>query len=347
MVMVQAEDQQLLRTKRKATSSLFLFMVRQERVGQQDMLDALSRAAMTSNSERFIWRCVQPYIITLSNNPDPPSLNQLIALGSSHVSWHDGQHNENMVTRWAAAASAVPYTEEVGLRVVDALLQIASVDSLRPRIPVGIWAWLKKRPFLPPMCRGRSGGGTRGGVVRHVRELGDIEVLKSYLLLVWSEWDFIWPDGFSEMCTSIREDFGGIEMEHHREDLIERLDHVLGQLDRGLEYLQQHNPSLGERDIQRAKEQYGELKNVLLEVDREVMDVPARTLPSLILFRPTDMDIHRIPLDLHVLSASCILVVCLENLVSPQPMLGFYNGSCPIVVFSSTLPISSGCSRIA
>jgi len=281
MAMAQAKDQQLLHAKRKAISGLFPYVLWQEQVGQQKMLDALSRAAMTSDSVRSIWLRVGPYLCTLCNNPNPPSLDQAIVLGSPHVSWRIGPYNENMVTRWAAAASAVPYSEEDGQSVVDTLLQIASVDSLRPHIPVDIWAWLKKRPTFPPVCHGRS-EGTKGDVVRHVRALGDIEVLKSYFLLVWSEWDFVWVDGFGEMCTSIRKDFGGIRMEGHRADLIERLDHVLGQLNWG--FLKEHRPNLRERNIQRAKEQYGELKKVLLEVDREAMDVLARTSPGLIPF---------------------------------------------------------------
>jgi len=265
MAMALAEDQPLLHAKRKAISSLLPYVLRQERVGQQDMLGTLSHIATTMDSEQFIWHCIQPYITALCNNPNPLSLDQVIILGSPHVPWRTGPHNENTVTRWATAASAVPYTEEVGESVVDALLHIASVDSLRPHIPIDIWAWLKKQPSLPHWSPGRS-RATEGHVVRHVRALGDIEVLKSYLLLVWSEWDFIWPDGFGEMCTSIREDFGGIEMGHHREDLIERLDHVLGQLDRGLGHFKERKPSLDAGHIQRAKDHYGELK-VLLEVD--------------------------------------------------------------------------------
>ena len=60
----------------------------------------------------------------------------------------------------------------------------------------------------------------------------DIEVLKSYLFAVWSEWDWLSNYCFDEMCILIRDDFGGIEMGHHRTDLIQRLDDVLGQLDR-------------------------------------------------------------------------------------------------------------------
>jgi hypothetical protein len=41
------------------------------------------------------------------------------------------------------------------------------------------------------------------------------------------------------MSAAIREDFGGIEMGPHREDLIKQVDHVLAQLDRGLGYLKQ------------------------------------------------------------------------------------------------------------
>jgi hypothetical protein len=97
-------------------------------------------------------------------------------------------HGRDTVTRWGAAALAVPYTEEVGQSVVDALLQIASVDLLRPYIPIELWAWLKKGPTLPPACQGRS-FGTAPEVVRLICQLGDTETLKAYFLLVWSEWD--------------------------------------------------------------------------------------------------------------------------------------------------------------
>ena len=176
-----------------------------------------------------------------------------------------------MVARWAAAASAAPYTEEIGQSVVDTLLHIASVDFLRPHIPVDIWTLLKKQPPLPPECLGRSRGSSRD-VVLQIRALGDIEILKSYLLLILSEWDHIDDQllgGLTEMKVSIREDFGGIKMQRHRRDLIKRLDHVLGQLDRGLDHLQQHKPSLDTHHISRAKKQYRELKGVLVEIETD------------------------------------------------------------------------------
>ena len=134
------------------------------------------RAAMLLNSEEFIWHHAKPLIMRLSNTQSPPSLDWIITLASPHVSWHDEPYDRNMVARWAKAASAVPYTEEVGQNVVDVLLHIASVDSLRPHIPVDIWRWLKNQPSLPPECSGRSRGSS-GDVVRQVRALGDIEIL--------------------------------------------------------------------------------------------------------------------------------------------------------------------------
>jgi len=327
-MMAQTEDRQLLHAKRKAINSLFPYVLWQDRVGRQTMFGVLSRAAMTSDHEQFIWHRVYRSIYTPSNNhPGPPCLDLVITLGSPHVYWNEVQHDENMVTRWAAAATAVTYTEEVGRSVVDALLQIASVDSLRPHIPVGIWAWLKKRPSLPPECLGRL-EGTKGDVVRHVRALGDIEVLKSYLLLVWSEWDPTFSTGFGEMCTSIREDFGGIGMGCHRKDLIERVDHVLGQLDQGR---LEHEPGLCEW----AKGQYGNLKETLLGVDREAMDVLTRTPPTLILFRSTDTYGYA----QNPTQPSHAL--CLSHARSLFGTLGLYTGSYPVVAFPYTLPVGS------
>jgi len=109
-----------------------------------------------------------------------------------------------------------------------------------------------------------------------VRELGDVEILESYFLLVWSEWNYIRDLG--EMIDSIRGDFGpGIGVGHHREVLIERLDHVLGQLDRGLEHLRKHNPNLEAHNISTAEKDYGRLRDVLLEVDREALEILTRT----------------------------------------------------------------------
>jgi len=119
--------------------------------------------------------------------------------------------------------------------------------------------------------------GTMGDVVRTVRGLGDVEILESYLFLVWSEWDTVYLSGITEMCASIREDLCGIGMGRRREVLIKRLDHVLGQLDRGLGHLQQQNPVLGGDHVPEAREQYGELRDILLEVDKEASEILTST----------------------------------------------------------------------
>ena len=177
-------------SKRKAIITLFPYAVRLGRSGKQPMVDRSLRAAMTIDYEDHIWRRARPLIMKLSNTRDPFSMDWLIIFASPHVSWHDEPYDGDMVARWAWAARTISYTEEVGQSVVDTLLHIASVDSLQQHIPVDIWPWLKKQPFLPPECSGRSRGSSRD-VVRHVRALGDIEILKSYLHLIWSEWDQI------------------------------------------------------------------------------------------------------------------------------------------------------------
>ena len=115
---------------------------------------------------------------------------------------------------------------------------------------------------------------------------------------MWSEWgqiDAQQSGGLAEMEASIREDLCGIEMLRHREDLIQRLDHVLGRLNTWDH--PQHT-------------QYNKLRTVLLEVDAEAMNALARKPPRLIFFgllTPTDM--YRIPLDVHVHPASTVSIV--------------------------------------
>jgi len=103
------------------------------------------------------------------------------------------------------------------------------------------------------MCHGQYQGALPV-VIQQVKAFRDIEILKSYLLLVWSEWDCIQLGGFDKMCTLIREDFSGIGMQHHREDLIEQLDHILGQLGQG--YLRQHKQGLDQFTLGLAERDY-------------------------------------------------------------------------------------------
>jgi hypothetical protein len=268
-------------SKLKAINSLFLYAVRLERDGQRGMIDAIICLASKSTSRQFMWHHIVPYVSTWFNESSSPSLNRAITLAAPRTNWNWGPYTQNAVARWAAAALAIPYSEEVGRSVVDALLQIAFHDCLRPHIPTEIWAWLKRRPFLPPVCQGRF-MSTKPDVVRHIRGLGDIELLKSYLFTVWSEWNYLYDSGLLEMEIVIREEFEGMVMWRHREDLIERLDHVLGQLDQDLDYFIRYRPKIGEGHIPYAKEQYGRLKKELVEVDEVAMKTLSRTPPNLI-----------------------------------------------------------------
>jgi hypothetical protein len=270
MAAAQYSEQPSWYQKCKGINAFFRYAIRQERHGKYEMFDAFLFA--TRASEGYI----KPSVPTLFNEASP----RAIVLASPHADWWELETHGNLISQWAAAASAVPYTEEVGQSVVDTLLYIVSIPSLRSRVPVGVWAWLEKRSSFPPEYSGLR-KGTGGHAVRHVRALGDVKILKSYLLLVWSEWNY--NDGLAEMQISIQEDFGGIRMGHHREDLINRLGHVLEQLDRGLGYFKQYMPSIDEGKIQRTKDQYRELEEVLLEVDREATKTLTRTPPRTII----------------------------------------------------------------
>ena len=234
-----------------------------------------------------MWRHIRPCIASWFDESSPPPSNEAIIFATPSADWGWGPVAENAVARWGAAVLATSHSDEVGRSVVDALLQIACVDSLRPRIPIEIWAWLKKLPPLPPVCRGRN-YATRSDFVHHIRGLGDIEILRSYFLLVWSEWEALPYVGSMEVA--IRGEFCGIAMWWHRKDLTERLDRVLEQLDRGLEYFNQHKPAITEAYIAHVKGHYEQLKEALAELDREAMETLSRTPPNLIHFNQNAKD---------------------------------------------------------
>ena len=340
--MAESTNLGLVRSKRKAISALFPHVVyRAERGGHPEIVDAFARVTNVLDSGELIWSRVKPFFATVFNEPRSPSLNQAITLASPHLPWDSEPYDERVVVRWAAAASAAPYTECVGRSVVDALLHIASVDSLGPYVPVGIWAWLKNQPSLPPDCSGRS-KGSKGAVVRQVRALGDIEILKAYLLLIWSEWDCVESlelpfvrSGLAEMQISIQEDFSGVGMGRHREDLINRLDYVLEELDRGLGYLKQHKSCIDEDYIRTAKAQYEGLRRMLLEVDGEAVDTLARMSSRLTDFALlTPAETHRIPLDFRVCSASPLSIMGNSELL-PSPTNHLIGNKFPMPLSSS------------
>jgi len=308
------------------------------------MVDVILSAAGTSGLclWKFVWPHVGPYLATLFDKPSPPSLDRAITLLSPHVTWEDVPHGEAAVAYWEASASAVPYSEEIGQSVADVLLQIVSVRTLRPLIPADVWAWLKKRPILPPCFRECDARCFSADVIEYVRGLGDLEILKSYFLLVWSEWPYISTSPCSKFEVSIREDFNGTEKWHHREDLVKRLNHLLAHLNRGPEYFQQYNVSVSEYGVRRRREQYEELRDLVLEVDRKAMETLdlSRMLPKLILsrgMRLTPVDMCRILPELHLRSAPPVSVISHIRIWSGRCCLGRHPLTTPRISHS---PIS-------
>ena len=344
--MAETDDYRPLRSKRKAITALLPYAVWQERDRQPEMFDIILRAVRASRMSEFMWCYIGQSVRTMFSVASP----RAIVLASPHIAWSRFACSGDLVRRWIATASVAPYTEETTHSVVDTLLQVASCDRSSRYITADTWTWLAKGPFLPPVCSGRD-VGTSAHVINEVRALKDVEVLKSYLLLVWSEWNGVLsrdhnPSGevhdtafncpFSSgkpnshlsntylvvscslclMQISIREDFGSVGMEHHRADLVHRLDHVLAQLDRGLEYLEQHNPETDADDLQRRKDQYRILRETLLET---ISRTPHLTIAPLCILT---LDGHRIRYGVYVCTPSSIPVVSpLECSVLSLPAL--------------------------
>jgi len=332
--MVEAAEKYSIRRKCKAVTALFSYAVWRYRDGQREQLGILFRLfkAMVPwvhcgawglfrvDRSVFMWCRVEPLVATLLDEGGPDSLKHAIVLASPYLPWRQFNNHDHLIKLWAAVAVTVPFTSGIGQSVVDTLFQLADDPSLQPHIPVGMWSWLAKHPSLPPVCLGRFHGST-GRVVRVVRAFGDIEILKSYLLLIWSEWDEPRRNGLHEMCALLREDFSRTGMGYYRQDLLRQLNYVLERLDLGPEHLR---PRLETHDILRMKEQYGKLREVLLEVDREATVTLIREPPVLIVpFSPlTTADRYRMSLDFYVCTPSSVSVVaCLDrsSLLLPTP----------------------------
>ena len=308
--MIEAANPIPIRARHKAITAFFPYAARWERNGRRELLDTFLRAARASGKRGFMWYRIRQPATALLGGGGPVSLKQAIILASPHLPWQDPAINGHFVQLWAAATRDVPYTHDIGQCVVDTLLLIAPRGTLRQHIPVDMWSWLNKRPCLPPACTGGS-RGTERDVVQTVRGLGDVETLTSYLLHVWSEWEYLYPDGLEEMCVLIREDFSGIGMGDRRRDLLQRLHHVLGQLNLGLEPIRQREQGLSGDDVQSMKGQYGRLREALLTVDEEAIDVMTReslrlaiTLSSLL----THVGACRIPLITYVRDSPPVVV---------------------------------------
>ena len=265
-----------------AIATLFPYAVRLEQSGKPEMADAIFRLFGAYEEAELRWSHIQTHIASFFYKSIPPSLNRVIILTLPYIGRDVYADPRTVVSRWIAAASAVPYSE-VDQNMTEALLMVSYDESMRPHIPVNVWAWLNKRSFLPPTSRGRS-LASRDHVVRHIRKLGDIEILKSYFLLVWSEWESNYENCVMETEMSIREDFSGIGMQGHRGDLIRRLDFIHGELDRGFAHFSQHQQQINGDTIQMREKQYRRLKDALLAVDKIALETLTSKPPRLTFF---------------------------------------------------------------
>jgi hypothetical protein len=160
--MINAGDPGPIQSKCKAITALFPYAVLQDKDGQHRVFDMCLHAARASMQENFLWYHIKKLpVARLLNEENPVSTKQAFTLMSPHLPWTRRMSgHKDWVQQWAAAASAVPYTDEIGQSVVDTLLQIASSPFLQPYIPIDMWSWLRKSPSLPPVCAGHYVGGS-------------------------------------------------------------------------------------------------------------------------------------------------------------------------------------------
>lgn len=253
--------QESIASKHNAICALLPYAILLENHGQQRVANAIMHVVRASKDYYFMSPTPPPYITTLLGKPTSPFRNWLITLLGPCAGWGDGLHGEDTAVGWATAASTVPDAEEVVRSVIGTLMQITDIDSIRLHIPIETWAWLKKWRSLPVADWGKFPKATPDAV-RYIRGLGDLEIMRSYFLLVFSDWCGAPADTFHEVESSIKGEFGGIGMQCQREDLLNQLDSVR-------EEVHAKRERNGEDHCSVKLDQYWRLKKVLLEMDRE------------------------------------------------------------------------------
>ena len=310
--MTKSRERYLLGTKFKAIATLLSYAIQQERCEETNGFDAILRyVKMCSREDRFSAFTFFLETLEVFVHASP----RAVILITAHLGWCwriiPLAEAQDLISKWVSAISAAPHTEEVAQSAVDTLLQIAANPNLRPSIPADAWLCLNRRPSLPPACRGPLWGSGHD-IVQAVRGLNDTGIHTSYLILVWSEWNPLDYNSFAEMGISAREDFNGIRMSCHRAELIQRLDHILGELDRRSRHLDvnfEDGESWCEKvgpSLRVVKDRYGQLRRILQEVDEKAPEI-LNGMPhsfKIFLCLLTLMDLHRIPIYVHVCNAS-------------------------------------------
>ena len=138
--MAQVEDPDQIWSKRKAINALFPYAVWRERGGDHRMVDAFLGIARAPNIGILV---TEPIVTALFDGASPGSSTRVVTLVSPYVRWVMPGFNKNTVTWWAAAALAVPYTEEVGpLRAPSIIIRQLSRRSRCARHSSDLYALL-------------------------------------------------------------------------------------------------------------------------------------------------------------------------------------------------------------
>ena len=223
----------------------------------------------SSQGSSWVRRCIGPFIDQgFSRSVSGVNLRITVcALPYLEDTWFHAADKYTFVQRLVSAASRLEYTPEIGRSMVEVLLRMACVYHWRSHITREAWRWLERRPQLPPVCRARSLCCNDLGAISKVESLEGIEILKGYLIVVWSEWDWLAPWVCSYMCAVIRKRFGGERKRGHRDELRDRLVHIQKQLDLGLDHLRELGSEMTATCFQPTKEAYEALMETLSEVE--------------------------------------------------------------------------------
>ena len=274
-----AQDSDAILSKYKSITALFPYAVRRGQEGDSQLLDAFLCAVKyfpyTSQwTRRYIRQVIPKMLAEGSSNTLKRAA--IIALPHLELAWLDSEDICAFIGSWTSAAEALEDEEGVCQAMVDVVLQMAFFHSVRAHITPKAWSWLNKRPSLPPRCRGRLLCSIGSNVLPAIRMRNDAKLLTSYLITMWSEWDCAGEWAFEGMCEALWEEFCRVRddgdgardevmLRECRKDLLERLNFVLGELGRGLEYLRMRHPDMQLDEFQVIKERYRELRRILIQ----------------------------------------------------------------------------------
>lgn len=266
-----AQDPDAILSKYKTITTLFPYAARRGQEGDPQLLDAFLCAVRNFPcTSQWTRRFIRPVIPRLLAEGSPSTLKRAAILALPHLElvWLDSIDICSFIDLWISAAEGLEETEAVCQAVVDVLLQMAFFHSVRAHITPKAWAWLNKRPSLPPRCRGRLLCSIGSNVLPAIRSRKDIQLLTSYLVTMWSEWDCAGEWAFEGMCEVLKEDFCRDDhnegVRGYRIDLIARLNLVLGELGNGLGYLRARHLDMQPDEFEVIRGRYRELKRILL-----------------------------------------------------------------------------------